>query len=62
MQRYLQLATLKTQNVAHFDAWAAKWVHGAASREEYVKLLAAKRVEALGVKKHAYAAQTDYGY
>lgn len=51
-----------TKTQVDFDAWAAKWVHGVASREEYVKLLGAKRVKGLGVKKHAYAAQTDYGY
>ena len=51
-----------TKTQADFDVWAAKWVHGVASRTEYVKLLGAKRVKALGVKKHAYAAQTDYGY
>ncbi|HUS19149.1 MAG TPA: CoA-transferase [Terriglobales bacterium] len=51
-----------TKTQADFDAWAGRWIHGAASREEYVKLLGAERVAALGVKNHAWAAATDYGY
>jgi len=51
---------IKTQS--EFNAWAQRWVNGVADRSEYVKLLGAARVEDLGVKQHAYAAQTDYGY
>jgi glutaconate CoA-transferase, subunit A len=51
-----------TKTQADFDAWAAQWITGVASREEYVKLLGKERIASLGVQKHAYAAQTDYGY
>jgi hypothetical protein len=37
-------------------------VSGVADRAGYAKQLGAARVEELGVKQHAYAAQTDYGY
>jgi len=44
------------------EAWAKRWVHGVADCSQYVELLGAKRVEALGVKQHAYAAPADFGY
>ena len=44
-----------------FDAWAERWVYGVRDRAEYVERLGA-RVEELRVKKHAYAAQADFGY
>ena len=50
----------KTQN--DFNAWAQKWIHGVADRAAYAKQLGGARLEALGVKNHAYAAPTDYGY
>ncbi|MEO6119852.1 MAG: CoA-transferase, partial [Terriglobales bacterium] len=52
----------RTKTQADFDAWAEEWVYGVAGRKEYVKLLGAKRVKSLGVKKHAYAARVDFGY
>ena len=45
-----------------FDNWAARWVYDVADRRAYMNLLGACRVEELGVKKHAYAAATDFGY
>jgi glutaconate CoA-transferase subunit A len=48
----------KTEN----DNWLARWIYGAPDREIYVRQLGADRVEALGVKQHAYAAQADFGY
>ena len=45
-----------------FEAWAKRWVHGVADCSQYVELLGAQRVEALGVKQHAYAAPADFGY
>jgi hypothetical protein len=33
-----------------------------ADREQYLEKLGLDRVEALGVKRHAYAAQADFGY
>ncbi len=50
----------KTQ--ADFDDWAKTWIHGVADREGYMQVLGAERAASLGVKTHAYAAQTDYGY
>lgn len=52
----------ETKTAADFAAWSAKWIGQVADREGYKKLLGEERVKSLGVKKHAYAAQTDYGY
>jgi glutaconate CoA-transferase subunit A len=43
-------------------AWLERWVYGVRDRREYMNQLGACRVEELGVKRHAYAAATDYGY
>ena len=45
-----------------FESWAKRWVHGVKDIAEYANLLGGERIESLGVKQHAYAAQTDYGY
>jgi glutaconate CoA-transferase subunit A len=52
----------QTKTPEESDAWLARWVHGVSDCEQYVELLGGARVEALGVKQHAYAAATDYGY
>jgi len=52
----------QTRTPAESDAWLERWVHAVADCEQYVELLGGARVEALGVKQHAYAAATDYGY
>lgn len=52
----------QTKTPAESDAWLGRWVHGVADCEQYVELLGGARVEALGVKQHAYAAATDFGY
>ena len=44
------------------QSWAKRWVHGVKDIAEYANLLGGERIESLGVKQHAYAAQTDYGY
>src|SRR5438874_1721955 len=44
-----------------FDVWAERWVYGVRDRVEYVERLGARSDE-LRVKKHAYAAQADFGY
>lgn len=44
------------------DAWLERWVYGVADRRAYMNQLGACRVDELGVKQHAYAAQTDFGY
>jgi glutaconate CoA-transferase, subunit A len=43
-------------------AWLDQWVYGVHDREAYLKQLGRTRVQDLGVKQHAYAAQADFGY
>jgi glutaconate CoA-transferase subunit A len=59
---FFQQYHAETKTTADFAAWAQKWIHGAADRDAYAKQLGSSRLEALGVKKHAYAAATDFGY
>ncbi len=51
-----------TRTQADFDAWAQKWIYGVGDCAGYAKQLGSVRLEALGVKQHAYAVETDYGY
>src|SRR6478736_3305071 len=51
-----------TKTSADFAAWAQRWVHDVSDRAKYAQQLGEKRVEELGVKQHAYAARTDFGY
>jgi glutaconate CoA-transferase subunit A len=50
----------KTKNDS--DAWLDRWVYGVEDRAAYMNQLGGCRVEDLGVKQHAYAAQADFGY
>jgi glutaconate CoA-transferase, subunit A len=59
---FFQQYHAETKTQLAFDVWAQKWIHGVADREEYAKLLGSSRLQELGVKQHAYAAATDYGY
>jgi glutaconate CoA-transferase subunit A len=52
----------QTKAKADSDSWLQRWVYGIADRPAYMNQLGACRVEELGVKQHAYAAQTDFGY
>jgi glutaconate CoA-transferase, subunit A len=52
----------QTRTKAESDVWLDRWVYGVPDHEAYSDQLGADRVEALGVKQHAYAAQTDFGY
>jgi glutaconate CoA-transferase subunit A len=52
----------QTKTKADSDAWLDRWVYGATDRRAYMNQLGACRVEELGVKQHAYAAQADFGY
>jgi glutaconate CoA-transferase subunit A len=52
----------QTKTKADSDAWLQRWVYGVRDRDEYINQLGGCRIEDLGVKQHAYAAQTDYGY
>jgi len=52
----------QTKTKPDSDAWLERWVYGVSDRRAYMNQLGACRVEELGVKQHAYAAQTDFGY
>src|SRR5256885_17064290 len=52
----------ESKSAEAFASWAKRWVYGVRDIAEYAKLLGEERVASLGVKQHAYAAQTDYGY
>ncbi|MCU1271063.1 MAG: 3-oxoadipate CoA-transferase [Acidobacteriaceae bacterium] len=52
----------QTKTKTGSDAWLDRWVYGVPDHEAYSDQLGADRVEALGVKQHAYAAQADFGY
>jgi len=43
-------------------AWLDRWVYGVTDRKAYMNQLGGCRVDELGVKQHAYAAQADFGY
>jgi glutaconate CoA-transferase, subunit A len=59
---FFQQYHVETKTQAEFAAWAGKWISGVADRTEYAQQLGKSRVEDLGVKQHAYAVKTDYGY
>ncbi len=52
----------QTRTPADFDAWKARWVDGVKDRREYMNLVGACRQQELEVKRHAYAAEADFGY
>jgi glutaconate CoA-transferase subunit A len=52
----------QTKSKADSEAWLQRWVRGVPDRKAYMNQLGGCRVEELGVKQHAYAAQTDFGY
>jgi len=52
----------QTNTKADSDAWLDHWVYSVADRRAYMNQLGSCRVEELGVKQHAYAAQADFGY
>jgi glutaconate CoA-transferase, subunit A len=52
----------QTKTEADSDAWLDRWVYNTADRRAYMNQLGACRVEEIGVKQHAYAAQADFGY
>ncbi len=57
-REYHEQTKTKSQN----DVWLDQWVYGVPDRNAYVNQLGAGRADDLGVKQHAYAAQTDFGY
>lgn len=52
----------KTRTKAETNSWLDTWVYNLQSRADYLQKLGRDRIESLGVKRHAYAAQTDFGY
>jgi glutaconate CoA-transferase subunit A len=52
----------QTKTKEDTQSWLDRWVHGVKDRHAYMNQLGACRVDELGVKQHAYAAQADYGY
>lgn len=52
----------QTKTKAETDACIERWVNGLRDRQAYVEQLGTDRIEALGVKQHAYAAPADFGY
>lgn len=59
---FFQQYHAETKTPADFARWAERWIYGVGDWNEYVRQLGDERVEELGVKKHAYAAATDFGY
>lgn len=52
----------QTRTPQELDAWKARWVEGVKDRREYMNLVGACRQQELEVKRHAYAAEADFGY
>jgi glutaconate CoA-transferase subunit A len=52
----------QTKPEADSESWLQRWVYNVADRNAYMNQLGACRVEELSVKRHAYAAQADFGY
>lgn len=52
----------QTKTKQDSDAWLERWVYGVADCQAYMNQLGGCRVDELGVKQHAYAAQADFGY
>jgi glutaconate CoA-transferase subunit A len=59
---FFQQYHAETRTQPDFNAWLERWVSEVADHAGYVKQLGQGHVADLGVKNHAYAAQTDYGY
>jgi glutaconate CoA-transferase subunit A len=59
---FFQQYHTETKTTAGFAEWAQRWILGVADRGAYAEQLGRERLADLGVKQHAYAAQTDFGY
>lgn len=60
--QFFQQYHAETKTTDGFKEWAQRWVAGVADRAAYAEQLGRDRLADLGVKQHAYAAPTDYGY
>ena len=52
----------QTKTESDTEKWLARWVYGVNDRRKYMSQLGACRADELTVRRHAYAAQADYGY
>jgi glutaconate CoA-transferase, subunit A len=52
----------QTKTRQDYEAWLEHWVTGTKDHLEYLQRLGAVRLQALAVKKHAYAARTEFGH
>ena len=52
----------ETKTKENNETWLCEWVYNLPGRRAYIDQLGADRIEVLGVKQHAYAAQADFGY
>jgi glutaconate CoA-transferase subunit A len=59
---FFQQYHAETKTAAGFQEWARRWIFGFADRAAYGEQLGRDRLADLGVKQHAFVAQTDYGY
>jgi len=59
---FFQQYHAETKTLEDFSAWVNRWISSVPDRAAYAKQLDDARISELGVKQHAYAAQTDYGY
>ena len=59
---YYQEYHRATKTRSDFENWLNHWVLGVNDRQGYVERLGAERVDSIQVKKHAYAARTDFGH
>jgi glutaconate CoA-transferase, subunit A len=59
---FFQQYHAETKTPGAFDVWAQRWIFGVTDCDAYARQLGRERLPELGVKNHAYAAATDYGY
>jgi glutaconate CoA-transferase subunit A len=52
----------QSRELDDFEQWLGRWVLGVSDRREYMNQLGACRIEALGVREHAYSTPADFGY
>jgi glutaconate CoA-transferase, subunit A len=52
----------QSREVQDFEHWLERWVLSVPDRREYMNQLGACRIEALGVREHAFSAPADFGY
>ena len=52
----------QTKTKLESNAWLQRWVYNVSDREAYLEQLDPERIDGLGIKQHAYAAQVDFGY